>query len=286
MSHDPDFDNPNRDNSDIDNPDLDDPVGPPGGHTADSKPVVHGVSSSRGYRPLDFAEPSQVWTSSVWWLYVPVALLLGLALWQRMDRAGALTGFDEPSTPDSLAASAVVDGWSARVEESGLALRLEPLHPVAARQAFDASALAARFRGDGRSSSPDAQPWRLTMAVAEGAPSAADVIDDLSAVRIEGLEPLILPARDGASGAETGAAMTDPLATLFRFPKAALHVGETCDLVFWGPRPGKEVVVTAPGLSPAAVLRELARSTSPSSSSIARFDARDKTRSAKENQPR
>jgi len=263
-------------------PDPDEPDGTQDGASADSTPLVHGISSSRRYRPLDFTEPSQAWTSSVWWLYVPVALLLGLALWQRMDRSGALTGFDEPSTPDSLSASAIVDGWSARVAESGLALRLEPLHPVAARQAFDASALAARFRDGGRASSPDAQPWRLTVAAADGAPGAADVIDDLSAVRIEGLEPLVLAAGD----VQAEAATMDPLATLFRFPQTALHAGETCDLVFWGPRPGKEVVVTAPGLSRAAVLREVARSTSPSSSSIARFDARDKTRSAKESQPR
>ncbi|MEM9382816.1 MAG: hypothetical protein AAGB93_22880, partial [Planctomycetota bacterium] len=53
-----------------------------------------------------------------------------------------------------------------------------------------------------------------------------------------------------------------------------LRAGERCDLVFWGLRPADEVVVTAPGLDGAAVLTRLARSTSPSSGSIARFDAR------------
>ena len=92
---------------------------------------------------------------------------------------------------------------------------------------------------------------------------------DISEVRIEGLAPLVRPVEDAAPPR-----VHDPLTALLGFPAVSLRPGERCDLVFWGLRPGEEGRVTAPGLDGAAVLTRRARSTRPSSGSIARLAAR------------
>ena len=229
------------------------------------------------YRPLDFTTPPRR-SSSVAWVFLPVVALLAFALWQRTEAPRTITDLGEPDAPDRQGASAVVDGWSGTVEPAGgveLRLRLEPLHPVVERQAFDATSLASRFRARGVPSIRGAEPWRLTVAAYRTGERSLDgtaepvAIDDLSEVRIEGLEPLVRPVEDAEP-----TRVHDPLTALLGFPAVSLRPGERCDLVFWGLRPGEEVLVTAPGLDGAAVLTRRARSTSPSSGPTARRDAR------------
>ncbi|MEM9379920.1 MAG: hypothetical protein AAGB93_08200, partial [Planctomycetota bacterium] len=202
------------------------------------------------YQPLDFATPRRR-SSGVVWIFLPVVALLAFALWQRSEPRRTSTDLGVPDAPDRLGGSAVVDGWSAAVESAEgfeLRLRLEPLHPVVERQAFDATSLASRFRARGKASIPGAQPWRLTLSaprrgdVSLQDPAVPVAVDDLSEVRIEGLEPLVRgSANAGARDADGG--VEDPLSALFGFPAAPLRAGERCDLVFWGLRPADEVVV-------------------------------------------
>lgn len=229
------------------------------------------------YEPLDFTSPPRRgdWSSSVWWLFVPTVALLGFALWQRAEPRFRPVGFAEPDAPEDPGATSSIAGWSARVDGEGfeLRMRLEPLHPTEARQAFDAAALADHFRAGGAQAIPGAQPWRLSLAAIaiDDAAASSSPIRDLSGARIVGLEPLVPPL---ASERTREGGVVDPLATLFSFPETPLRAGETCDLVFWGPRPADEVVVTAPGLSEPAVLRKRDRAASSSSAAIARLDAR------------
>lgn len=248
-------------------------------------------------------------------LFLPASFLLLFAVWQRQRVYESMQGFGEPDEPDRTARSGPVEGWSGRVERGDrppLVLRLETLHAFGERQAFDAAALAERFRGGDpkavdeaadRARDPDLvrepirgeQPWRLRLSVVhpsihptreggvgEDHASEPVAIEDLSKIRIVGLEPIV---GGHAERPSVDDGPSDPLRTLLEFPEVALEEGHTCDLIFWGAPPVGEVEVRIPGFrrpgstaeSRAEVVRlsPLARSAGRASESIARLDARD-----------
>ncbi|MEM9802354.1 MAG: hypothetical protein AAGA20_18650 [Planctomycetota bacterium] len=213
--------------------------------------------------------------SSVLWVFVPVVALLAFAVWQRSRTLEDPASFGAPDAPERGGAGAIVSGWASRVELSDvvLGLRLEPLHSLASRQAFDATALAARFRGASPHGGALAEePWRLTLDATSRAPveQPRSALPDLASIRIEGLEPLV-----PVDGAQATRVVHDPLATLLQLPTGPLLEGRSCDLVFWGPRPVDEVVLTAGGLAEPVVLLPTKRTVASPSESIARLDARD-----------
>lgn len=228
-------------------------------------------------------------SAAVWLLFLPGLFLLGFALWQRTRPLGPTQLYDAPNAPEQTAKSGEVHGWEQRAVRQGvdLVVRLEKLHPLASRQAFDAAALAVRLRAGSASSSPEGalEPWRLTLSAIrnegdgsgeeeDGDTSAADVgeivIEDLSAVRVDGMEPLVHP---DAVVATSG----DPLATLMVFPAEPLRAGQACDLVFWGMAPGPEARVQVTGLGRETSLTATSRTGNRASQSIATLDAREDT---------
>ncbi len=222
-------------------------------------------------------------------LFLPALGLLAFTLWQRSEAPPEPTSLDAPAEPMRTGTVGSIDGWEGLVLRDGAAplrLRLEPLHPEATRQAFDAAALAAALRpmeaagfaGEAQEGEPAAvtsEPWRLTLSVAArpGAASSspdADVISNLSEVLVVGLESLVPP---GASGTGPGDEPVDPLVALVDFPDAPLREGESCDLIFWGLRPEGPVRAVLPGIGDVQLLMK-ARSANRSTISIARLDAR------------
>ena len=220
-------------------------------------------------------------------LFVPALGLLAFTLWQRAETPVAPAAFGAPSLPMRTGEVASIAGWEGLVAREGAAplrVRLEPLHPEAGRQAFDAEALIAALRptllpteGAALGSAESPEPWRLTLSVAARPGSAAvpsSVIESLSGVRVDGLEPLVPPNR-AALVAVPSDEPVDPLEVLMAFPKAPLHGGESCDLVFWGPRPEGPVRAIVPGIGDVQLLNK-ARAAGRSTVSIARLDARSK----------
>ncbi|WP_145197046.1 hypothetical protein [Planctomycetes bacterium Poly30] len=220
-------------------------------------------------------------------LFLPALALLGFTLWQRAEAPPVPQAHGGPTEPMRTGEVGSVDGWEARVTREGAAplrLRLESLHPEAGRQAFDAAALARTLRrpAGGASVAADdrAEPWRLTVSVAArpGGASAEGpaVVDDLGAIRLDGLEPLVPGSiREARMASEEGVAGSahDPLVSLFRFPQAPLREGEACDLIFWGAQPEGSVRAVVPGFGDVELMAK-ARAANRSSSSIARLDAR------------
>lgn len=220
-------------------------------------------------------------------LFVPAVGLLAFTLWQRSEAPKGPASLDEPTVPMRTGAVGSIDGWEGLVVRDGAAplrLRLEPLHPEAGRQAFDAAALAAALRPDqlstageaaeqGASAAAAPEPWRLSLSVASRpgiASSYATVIGNLSEVRIDGLDPLV---PSGAAPSVPDGDPVDPLITLFGFPDAPLLEGESCDLVFWGLSPEGPVRAILPGIGDVQLITKI-RSANRSTVSIARLDAR------------
>lgn len=218
-------------------------------------------------------------------LFLPALALLGFTLWRRSEAPATPASYGEPTEPMRTGEVGFIDGWDARVIRDGAAplrLRLEPLHPEAGRQAFDAAALARTLRAG--SSPPSmaavdvdaaAEVWRLTVSVADrpGA-SVSDselVVGDVSAIRLGGLEPLVPALVLNASRESDPTAARDPLVSLLSFPAAPLLSGESCDLVFWGPAPEGSVRAMIPGFGDIELMAKT-RSADRSSRSIARLD--------------
>ena len=224
-------------------------------------------------------------------LFVPALGLLAFTLWQRAETPAAPAMFDEPSLPMRTGEVASIAGWEGLVAREGAAplrLRLEPLHPEAGRQAFDAQALSAALgptlgptllptEGTDFTSADSPGPWRLTLSVAARPGSAAAapaVIESLSGVRVDGLEPLV-PPKQAALDAGPSDEPVDPLEVLMATPEVPLRGGESCDLIFWGPRPEGPVRAVVPGMGDVQLLSK-ARAAGRSTVSIARLDARSK----------
>ena len=187
------------------------------------------------------------------WLFAPVAMVLFLALRERIFPAGDARSRSGPAAPESLGQlvpTTSLEGWIPRTSDGArLLVRLEPLHPDPARQAFDAAVLSERFRlAAGAVASMDGapQPWRLTL-IAEAGPDpasadgAAPLVVSLSDVTVEGLVPL-------APGGGDGAADVDLLAAILGVASEPLEVGERADLIFWGPAPEAPTAITVPPL--------------------------------------
>jgi hypothetical protein len=219
-------------------------------------------------------------------LFVPALGLLAFTLWQRSEEPPAPASLFEPSEPIRTGTVGSIDGWEGGVLREGAAplrIRLEPLHPEATRQAFDASALASVLRpseavgdrSEGDSDQATSEPWRLTLSVAArpgpvASSAESEVVSNLSEVRLDGLEALVPP---GSSNTGLGDEPSDPLVTLMDFPNAPLMEGESCDLIFWGRRPEGPVRAVLPGIGDVQLLVK-ARSANRSTISIARLDAR------------
>lgn len=243
-------------------------------------PKNPGPSNSAPSRPLPVqraperasAGAGSAWKSA-WWVFLPTLMLLGFAMSQRSQGRRQAVDLGVPEAPDRTASAGPVAGWSATHELPGgasIGLRLEALHPVADRQAFESKALRQHFPDllDGI----DAQPWRLSLM---GSPvsgiegSESTLLDSLADVSIEGMSPLVHPSLRPREGE-----LVDPLVTLFCPPDAPLEAGQAFDLVFWGQPPGEEAMLHLPGSREPLVLRRRSRSATRSSQSIARLDAR------------
>jgi hypothetical protein len=141
-------------------------------------------------------------------------------------------------------------------------VRLEPLHPDPARQAFDAAVLSERFGLPAGLVAPldgGPQPWRLTLTAEAGpgpasADGAAPLVMSLSDVAVAGLVPI-------APGGGDGGADVDLLAAMLGVANEPLEVGERADLIFWGPPP-QQTRITVPLLGsvvPLPVERQVRR---------------------------
>lgn len=235
----------------------------------------------------DLEEPAGVGASRrAVWLFAPVAMVLFLAVRDRIlpsGRAGSLT---PPETPDSLGVLVPLNGVEGEMtratDGARLLVRLEPLHPDPRRQAFDAEVLAERFGLE--DSEPlgeaKAQPWRLTLVAEPGPPVAGTpqpgtvdpdsieplpLVASLSGVTVAGLQRL------GAAPGSEGAGI-QPLIALLGGTDAPLEVGERCDLVLWGPMP-KSASIDVPGLGSLNLLPEV-REARRRSEAVAWRDAR------------
>lgn len=224
---------------------------------------------------LDGPSGSQVARSGLW-LFAPVAVVLFLALRDRILPAPSADTRSAPVTPDSLGELVPVtsfEGWIPRASDGArLLLRLEPLHPDPTRQAFDTRILAGRFGLEVGAASEDGPgPWRLTLIAeagpegpavqlpagtppvsAAGEPERSPVGPSLDGSRPQGSpakEPLVaslssvevsdlqpLHLTSQDRGTEAGADLR-LLATLLGAASAPLQVGERADLIFWGARP-------------------------------------------------
>ncbi len=176
------------------------------------------------------------------WLFAPVAMVLFLALRERVLPAGDAVSRSAPVAPGSLGELVPLEGFVWRLprpsDGASLLARLEPLHPDPDRQAFDAAVLSERFglpTGEVSAAEGGAQPWRLTL-IAEASPDQGGddepepLLAALSDVTVSGLVPLIPGAADGA--ADLG-----PLAAMLGAASQPLRAGERADLIFWGPPP-------------------------------------------------
>ena len=249
-------------------------------------------------RNPDEPSGSQVARSGLW-LFAPVAMVLFLALRERVFPSPTPGQQSAPVAPDSLGILVPVtsfEGWIPRPADGArLLARLEPLHPDPARQAFDTVVLAERFgletqapRGQDRAP----QPWRLSL-VAEAGPGGAleeEAEDGSSALRgtessalaAEAVAPLVASlANVTVSGLERldlgrveEGADVELLAALFGATSAPLEVGERADLIFWGPGPTGPIVVGDLGsVAPLPLVREVRRR----SEAVAWEDARRST---------
>ena len=208
--------------------------------------------------------------ASVWLLFLPALVLLAFALWQRTRPGGNASGYEPPGAPAQVAGAGSVAGWQKSIERSGarLVLRLESLHPTGTRQAFDASVLSERLE----EAANGGEPWRLTLsAPTPDAERGPILIESLSDVRVSGMRPLVQPSAQ--SQATVVRATSDPLATLFALPAGPLHAGEECDVVFWGPAPDPEAILTVTGIGDPIELTPAPRSGSRESLSIATLES-------------
>jgi len=165
-----------------------------------------------------------------------------------------------------------------------LRIRLEPLHPDARRQAFDAEVLAERLgleRGGIPVEEGGPQPWRLTLVAeadrapqppVQGAssdaprPQGVPLVSTLSGVRCPGLEPVLSAGGEARAGVEV-------LSALLGVADAPLSAGERHDLILWGEAPTYPAVVVVPGLGRTMLLPDV-RDARRRSEAVARMDAR------------
>jgi len=181
------------------------------------------------------------------WLFAPVAMVLFLALRERILPVGDAGSRSAPVAPDSLGELVSVTSFEGQISRSSdgarLLARLGPLHPDPTRQAFDAAVLSERFglpAGQVAAVDGGPQPWRLTL-IAEADPDRASaevvppLVDMLSGVTVSGLAPLVqdVPA---------GSAFLGPLAAMLGAASEPLQVGERADLIFWGPAPEGPII--------------------------------------------
>ncbi|MDG1983663.1 MAG: hypothetical protein P8M11_03765 [Planctomycetota bacterium] len=225
------------------------------------------------------------------WLFAPVATVLFLAVRDRVFPPGPGGASAPPVAPGSLAELIPLAGWEGQMvrgsDGARLRIRLEPLHPDARRQAFDAEVLAERL-GLERSGIPveegGPQPWRLTLVAeadrapqppVQGAPSDAPrpqglpLVSTLSGVRCPGLAPVSSAGGEARAGVEV-------LSALLGVADAPLSVGERHDLILWGEAPGPDTypaVVVVPGLGETVLLPDV-RDARRRSEAVARTDAR------------
>lgn len=200
------------------------------------------------------------------WLFAPVAMVLFLALRERIMPAGDAVSRSAPVAPGSLGELVPLAGFEGRLtrpsDGASLLARVEPLHPDPDRQAFDAAVLSERFglpTGVDSAAEGGPQPWRLTL-IAEASPDQGGdgepepLVAALSDVTVSGLVPLI-------PGAAAGAADVGVLAAMLGAASQPLHVGERADLIFWGPSPDAPQI-TVGGLGsvrPLPVMRQVRR---------------------------
>ena len=209
------------------------------------------------------------------WLFVPVATVLFLAVRDRVFPAGPGGASAPPVAPGSLAELIPLGGWGAEMVRAAdgarLRIRLEPLHPDARRQAFDAEVLAERLgleRGGVSAEDGGPQPWRLTLVAEAGSappspvpgtssgdprPPRSPLVSTLSGVTVSGLAPIVSEAVEAGAG-------VDVLDALLGAADAPLSVGERQDLILWGPAPGPETsppMVGVPDLGSTLLLPEV-----------------------------
>lgn len=186
------------------------------------------------------------------WLFAPVAMVLFLALRERILPAGDAGSRSAPATPESLGEllpTTSFVGWIPRASDGARVLvRLEPLHPDPTRQAFDAEVLSERFglpQGEVAPADGGPQPWRLTLIAEAGSDSApghpvaanevAPLVGSLSGVTVSGLSPLV-------QGGTAGPPDVDVLSAMLGVTSEPLRVGDRADLIFWGPLPQGPVI--------------------------------------------
>lgn len=209
--------------------------------------------------------------ASVLLLFVPGLALLSFALWQRARGPIEPPESVAPAAPQRTVLDGKVPGWSGEIvlpSGAGLAARLERMHPVPERQAFDVEALKRAFP---EATAAPGEPWRLVLVAppAEGEGVDPVVIEALDQVRVRGLRSLV-----AGTGPQPGGAPTDPVAVLMAAPTEPLHVGETVVLKFWGAAPGDEALLELPGGETTLTLTPRVRRGSAATESLAAVDAR------------